>query len=399
MPNSISRDIAAVGRISSVPMILEIVTHITGMRFAAVARVTDSTWTACAVRDTINFGLEVGGQLDLHTTICDEIRQHHNAVVFGQASLDPHWSTHHTPRLYGLESYVSIPIFKANQQFFGTLCAIDPLPADLSDASILNSMNLFAQLIGYQLDNEDAMDRVRQDLGDATSVGLSRERFIAVLGHDLRNPVHAIAIGANVLKGDVTDDKRKSMIDLIDRSARRIEGLIENTLDLAHARMGEGIPVRRVQDAKLADEFRQVIAEVQSAFPSREIVLKMSLEQLPFSDTNRLGQLLGNLISNAIAHGDADAPIDVIVSSTAEHFELCVLNTGPAISEEILPELFEPFKRRESKTAEPGLGLGLYIAAQIAAAHGGTLDVASAGGRTCFTLRIDGGPPRDAATK
>jgi signal transduction histidine kinase len=387
MQNDISRDIAAVGRISSVPTILEIVTHITGMRFAAVARVTETTWTACAVRDNINFGLAVGGQLDLHTTICDEIRQHHNSVVFGHASLDPQWSTHHTPKLYGLESYISIPIFKAKQQFFGTLCAIDPVPANLSDRSILGSMELFAQLIGYQLDAEDAMDRVRTDLNDATSFGQSREKFIAVLGHDLRNPVHAITIGANVLKGNISDEKRRAMADLIDRSARRIDALIENTLDLSHSRMGDGIPVQRARDAKLVDEFRQVIAEVQSAHPEIRIESRISIDHEPFADTKRLGQLLGNLISNAVSHGDASEPITVTVTSDTDRFELCVINAGPSIPDDAVPKLFHPFERHNA-SVEQGLGLGLYIASQIAIAHGGTLDVSSSNRRTCFTLRI-----------
>ncbi len=383
-----STDIAAVQRISAVPIILEIVTKMTGMRFAAVARVTDTTWAACAVLDKIEFGLKKGDELELGTTICDEIRQHHRPVVFGHASSDPHWSTHHTPRIYKLESYISIPIFRANKEFFGTLCAIDPSPADLSDSTVIGTMKLFAELIGTQLDSEFAMEQARRDLGDARSLGELREKFIAVLGHDLRNPVHAISIGANVLKGNVSDDKRRAMVEMISRSARRIEGLIENTLDFAHSRMGEGIPVYRVKDPQLLDELRHVIDEIQSAYPDREIISRMEIRQLPSADTKRLGQLLGNLVANAVTHGSASYPVEIDVSSDDRYFELRVSNRGEPIPPEILPTLFEPFTRLETATPEQGLGLGLYIASQIAIAHQGNLTVSSTEKKTCFILRI-----------
>ena len=387
-----STDIAAVQRISAVPVILEIVTKMTGMRFAAVARVTNTTWIACAVLDKIEFGLKQGGELELGTTICDEIRQHHRPVVFGHASSDPHWSKHQTPRIYKIESYISIPIFRANKEFFGTLCAIDPSPVDLSDSTAIDTMKLFAELIGTQLDSELAMEQTRRDLGDERSLGELREKFIAVLGHDLRNPVHAISIGANVLKGNVSEDKRRTMVEMISRSARRIEGLIENTLDFAHSRMGEGIPVYRVRDPQLLDELRHVIDEIQSVYPNREIKFRTKIQQLPFADTKRLGQLLGNLVANAVTHGSANRPVQIDVVSDEHRFELSVSNSGTPIPPEILPSLFEPFTRLETAIPEQGLGLGLYIASQIAIAHSATLEVSSTDEKTCFTLRMPAQP-------
>lgn len=97
-------DIAEIGRIEAVPRILETVAHITGSRFTAIARVTETTWTACATLDTLGFGLVPGGQLVLETTLCDEIRQSSTSVVFAHASAHPLYSKHHTPRIYGLES-------------------------------------------------------------------------------------------------------------------------------------------------------------------------------------------------------------------------------------------------------------------------------------------------------
>jgi GAF domain-containing protein len=122
----------------------------TGMRFAAVARVTEDTWTACAVRDEIDFGLKPGGELPLKTTICDEIRASGRAIIIDHVSEDPHFRTHHTPRMYGFQSYISVPITRTNGEFFGTLCALDPLPAKVSDAKVIATFELFCQLISGQ---------------------------------------------------------------------------------------------------------------------------------------------------------------------------------------------------------------------------------------------------------
>ena len=112
-------DIATIGRISAVPAMLKVISDMTGLRFAAVARVTDDTWTACAVLDQLDFGLGVGGELDLTTTICHEIRGSHVSVVIDKASEDPLYHDHHTPRLYQFESYISVPVFRTDGRFFG----------------------------------------------------------------------------------------------------------------------------------------------------------------------------------------------------------------------------------------------------------------------------------------
>lgn len=115
--DAFTQDIATVARIDAVPIILDMVKHVTGMRFAAVARVTDAHWVALAVDDAIDFGLKPGGELLLESTICHEIRQSRQPVVFTHASEHPVYSQHHTPKTYRLESYASIPIVKANGEF------------------------------------------------------------------------------------------------------------------------------------------------------------------------------------------------------------------------------------------------------------------------------------------
>ena len=205
--SSIDRDVALISRLGAIPTILEVVALTTGMRFAAVARVTDTQWTACAVYDQIDFGLAVGGELVLESTICNEIRGHHLPVLFGHASEDPIFSTHPTPKLYGLESYVSVPILLSDGSFFGTLCAIDPAPAKLDDPRILKTLQAFTTLIAAQFEAEARRDAAESELFDAQATAGLRDQFIAVLGHDLRNPVQSISMGADMLARQLPDGR------------------------------------------------------------------------------------------------------------------------------------------------------------------------------------------------
>ena len=181
--DAIARDVAAVARISAVPSLLRLICQNTGMGFAAVARVTDGTWTACAVQDDIQFGLKPGGQLDVQTTLCSESRAARRPVVIDQASVDPVYAHHHTPRIYGIESYISVPIVRPDGTYFGNLCAIDPRPAIVSDPRTVTMFNVFADLIALQLENDDRQVATESALVDARTTAELREQFIAVLGH------------------------------------------------------------------------------------------------------------------------------------------------------------------------------------------------------------------------
>ena len=120
----------------------------TGMGFAAVARVTESQWIACQVEDRIEFGMDPGGELKIQETICDEIRDCGEAIVFDDASTDIKWSRHPVPVIYGFKSYCSFPIYLSDGSFFGTLCAIDPTPREVSDDAIVRMFTDYARQVG-----------------------------------------------------------------------------------------------------------------------------------------------------------------------------------------------------------------------------------------------------------
>ncbi len=378
---AIDRDLATIGRLPSVQRILEVVAAQTGMRFTVVARVDEESWTACAVHDQIDFGLVPGSQLAINTTICDQVRRQREPVLFGQASSDPHWSAHPIPAMYGIESYVSIPIYRSDGAFFGTLCAIDVRAAKLDDPALRQSLELYAQLIAAHLEAEERVADSDRELFAARDVARLREQFIAILGHDLQGPLHALGMGVGILRQSGPELAARGHLDAhlarMERSCDRMQDLIRDLLDFARGRLGGGIPVfLRTSDA-LSAALEQVVSELQIAHPQRQIVWRLAFDAPVLADEKRIAQVLANLLGNALAHGAADHPIEVAAVSDSDGFSLAVRNHGSTIPPETRVRLFEPFWRASSDKASGGLGLGLYICAEIARAHGGRIEVAS----------------------
>jgi signal transduction histidine kinase len=380
--------IAAIARIDAVPMILDVVCRTTGMGFAAVARVTDNRWIACDLLDRINFGLKPGGELKIETTICSEIRRNGEPVVIDHVDLDPRYSQHHTPRLYGFQSYISMPIVRADGSMFGTLCAIDPQPRQLNASATVAMFKAFADLIASHLDVQDYSDARDKELTDQRHNAELREQFIAVLGHDLRNPLAAIDGGIKLLAKRPLDDKAVGIIKLMQESVTRMSGLIDSVLDFARGRLGGGIALERASSASLVPLLELVVAELRTAWPNHVIETDFTIVQPVSCDPERVAQLFSNLLANAIAHGAADAPIRTKASTHGGFFELSVANSGEPIPLAAMEHLFQPFYRNSLRPTQQGLGLGLYIASMIAQAHGGRIDVTSTPAETRFTFRM-----------
>lgn len=387
MSHDFQEDIDAVGRIDAVSTILDVVCRLTGMGFAAVARVTEDRWIACQVLDKIAFGLTPGGELAVATTICNEIRQTGHAVVIDHVSQDDAFCGHPTPAQYGFESYISMPIVRRDGSFFGTLCAIDPKPAQLRNPEIIGTFELFAQLIAAQLDAVDNVAKAEAGLASERRMSELRDQFIAVLGHDLRNPVAAIGAGAGMLLKTPLNERAVKIVTLMQGSVIRMASLIDNVMDFARGRLGGGIELIR-QRGDITPTLRHVIEELQVANPDRQIVADIAVDELVDLDVTRVAQLLSNLLANALTHGDPDQPVRVEAAMVEGSFVLSVANGGEPIQPEQQASLFAPFARPNGNAGRQGLGLGLYIASQIAGAHGGTIEVNSDETETRFTLRV-----------
>lgn len=386
---AIARDLEAVRRVSAVPTILRILCDTTGMGFAAVARVSDQTWTACAVEDHIGFGLEPGAQLELATTLCVESRAARAPIVIENVAQSELYRDHHTPRIYGLQSYVSVPIVLGNGDYFGNLCCIDPQPARLDRPGLLATFAAYAELIARQLDLEGERLRADEALVRERSQSALLEQYVAVLGHDLRNPLGAIMACGELLA------RRRPGVDPADLAKRilasgeRMGRLIRDVLDFTRIRLGGGLPVQPRFEDDLGSALHHVVAEMAVQHPERAVEEVLQVRGTVWCDTARLQQLLSNLLGNALVHGAADQPVRVDASLAGGELVLRVANGGTPIPPDQLVQIFEPYYRPPSSRQGGGLGLGLHICAQIVAAHGGRLEAASdAAQGTVFTARL-----------
>lgn len=232
------------------------------------------------------------------------------------------------------------------------------------------------------------------DISDRVRMEEARDRFIGILGHDLRNPLAAIVAGIDAL-GDLSEPYTRTLVRLA-RSAHRIEVIIQDLLDFARGRLGGGIPVTP-RAADMRQICTEVVEEIKQAHPARTVEFQGISDLRGEWDPDRIEQVVSNLLGNAIVHGSD--PIVVTSHARADEVVTTVHNQGPPIPEGVLPTLFEPFTgaRHEVRHGGEGLGLGLYIAHEIVNAHGGTLTVSSGEVEgTTFTFALPRNVPESA---
>lgn len=230
----------------------------------------------------------------------------------------------------------------------------------------------------------------------------AKETFIAILGHDLRLPLGAIATSsAFMLEAGALDEPHRTLVVRIAASAKRTVEMVGELLDFTRSRLGGGIPLVRT-DMDLGAVVREAVEEVRAAYPGHEIGVDIVGEQRGQWDAARLAQALGNLIGNAVQHGRDGAPVTVEVRGESDkQVAVAVHNAGVEITPDQLNGIFNPMKARQTpRNADRGptgsLGLGLYIAERIVDAHGGRIAVESSEARgTTFTVYL---PRREATT-
>lgn len=215
-----------------------------------------------------------------------------------------------------------------------------------------------------------------------------REQFIAVLGHDLRNPLAAINSAIRMMRRETQGEKIATLLDLTQGSVDRMASLIGDLMDFARARLGQGISIDRRAAVPLTPALEHAIGEIELAHPGVKIGATFDFEEGLSCDPTRIAQLLSNLLSNAVSHGDPTRPISVRAVDDGDKFVMTVSNYGAPIPERTIGQLFQPFFRARTDSDQQGLGLGLYIASEIARKHGGSLTLTSHGEETVFTFEM-----------
>lgn len=210
----------------------------------------------------------------------------------------------------------------------------------------------------------------------------ARSIFLGILGHDLRTPLGAILMGSEMLlRSDSMSEKQVKISSGISTSVKRSIQIVEDLLDFTRSQVGPGIPVHP-KKIDIAPVCEAIVEEMKLANPETEIVYTSFSTVIGYVDGPRIEQVFSNIINNAIRHGDASLPIHINLETGTEEVFFKVHNQGAPIAEEVLPFIFNPMSRYSHRAAaehgkNTGLGLGLFIAAEIVKAHEGSIAVTS----------------------
>ncbi|MCW8278437.1 HAMP domain-containing histidine kinase [Pseudomonas sp. PCH199] len=250
--------------------------------------------------------------------------------------------------------------------------------------------------IGDMIRFNEAIDQamVESIASYGRAVETTRKIVLGVLAHDLRSPLGAIMMSGDILRQSKTSDPRQShLASQISVSVRRANQIMNDLLDLARFNLGTGIPVNK-QSVELKSICQGVIEEVTACYPHMQIIFSCADAVPGRFDPLRIGQAFTNLISNAAKHGDKQKPVQVTLNGDASNAYFTVQNFGKPIAPGALPTLFNPqgrYSRFTDSEQDPsaGMGLGLFIAAEIVAGHGGNIEVESTMERgTIFTVKM-----------
>jgi len=224
-----------------------------------------------------------------------------------------------------------------------------------------------------------------------SQVDQARNLLLGMLGHDMRSPLQTIQMTAVYLAALNAGDKVSQAASRMIHSGARMQALLDDMLDFNRTKLGLGINISPT-NVDLANLFADELNLVRAAHPDHQIDLVMVGDAQGVWDGRRLQQLLGNLVLNAIKYGAPDSPVRVVVTATDEEVRFEVKNSGVAIEQQTLDRIFEPLRRgpdQEHKyDADGNLGLGLYIAREVAKAHGGDVEAQSNEAETVFTVRL-----------
>ena len=316
-------------------------------------------------------------------------RPFHEILTFGGRIA---YETHLAPllRLQGFVNELAFDLLRADGEKI-------PIIANAAERRDAEGRHLFTRITlfkaverrSYERGLIEARSKAESAVVASLETAALREQFIAVLGHDLRNPLAAVTAGLCLLdKKEALSERGHEIVGEMSGSLDRANALVANLLDFARGRLGGGLTLSRNADQPLRPLLEQVVTEIRAIAPDREVISDFRITDPVDCDRNRMAQLASNLLSNAVTHGAPDIPIRVEAVTEAERFTLSVANGGAPIPTEAREQLFQPFFRGAVRKSQQGLGLGLFIVNEIAKAHGGTMEVTSTPGDTQFTFSM-----------
>lgn len=223
---------------------------------------------------------------------------------------------------------------------------------------------------------EKVVDELRRLEAEAKDRALAAEQMIGIVSHDLRNPLSSIGVATALLADDELTEHQRRTLERAARATDRANHLIDDLLDFTQTRLGTGLSVS-LAELDLHTTVRQVVDELGSLYSGRTLRHVRTGAGVCRGDTNRIAQLVGNLVSNAMTYGDVTQPVTVSTSITSSAYTIEVHNGGPAIPVELQARIFQPMTRATGASASKSVGLGLYIVQEIAKAHAGNVRLES----------------------
>lgn len=429
LEENFQQDVTNIQNITIVPTLLNVICQTTGMGFAAVARVTEDRWITCSVQDNVAFGLKPGDELQIKTTICDEIRQDRKAVIIDNVSEDPEFRYHHTPAMYGLQSYISVPIMLKDGSFFGTLCAIDPKPNSLKTFKVREMFNLFADLISFHITSiEEANEsktilKEKDNLLEKTEIEKQKavksksdiekklieknislekmnnelEAFNYISSHDLQEPLRKIQLIISKLLIEIDDIPTQSVFDAVFRvsnSAKRMQTLLQDILKYTRIKYTKDA----LQKVDLNGIMEATIDEMKEVFNETGAVIEY--ENLPeiYGINFLMKQLFSNIIQNSLKYAAPDKlpVIKVTASQEPEIYNhankiycnwITFTDNGIGFEQEYADSIFKIFTRLHSQEQYSGSGVGLALCKKIMQTCGGNIQATGKPGEgTAITI-------------
>ncbi|MDJ1505872.1 ATP-binding protein [Xanthocytophaga agilis] len=403
---SLRTDVEKVKQIPIIQNLLEVVCKTTGMGFAAVARVTAERWMACCVHDEIAFGLKSGEELPIQTTICQEVRHDNQAIAIDHVSQHDYFCNHPTPKLYGFESYISVPILLKNGEFFGTLFAIDPKPALLNNPGTIGMFSLFANLISLHLQNMGLFDKdnnqinnLHRQLKDAQE---ENRRYQFISNHNLQEPLRHLRMFTTMLieaTEQNENEKAKLLALKIHTKAQRFTKMVSDLSRYSSFANTQN----NFEKVDLNQLIQEILGQLQTELKQKSTLI--TLENLPVIEAVRpqLSQLFTHLIRNAIrfAKPEQAAQIHISVVQTFESelgiyemmgndskfVEICVNDKGVGIPQLQQEKIFDILNPLSYDQVLENRDITLSDCRRIVRSHQGSISVKSEPGiETTFSI-------------
>lgn len=400
-------DVEKVKQIPIVQTVLEVICRSTGMGFAAVARVTEDRWIACSVQDEIGFGLKPGEELEIGTTICNEIRDSGRAVVIDHVDENEFYSGHPTPRIYGFKSYISLPITLKSGAFFGTLFAIDPKPNQLENPRVVGMFHLFAELLAFHLDSIQLMERTRTAMNDlATQLLVSNDenrQYRHISSHNLQEPLRKLRVFSDMLV-NATDrhniEKAKELAVSIRSSAQQFSMMIKDLSDFSGLSDGGAF-----SDVDLGHVVADVTTQLSPQIERRNITIETGRLPSITAIPDQMEQLFFQLMDNAVKFSGHGEPPRIRISSRElalheiddllpeplqmAYAEIRVEDNGIGIGDSQLEKVFDIFARLPTGSFKQGEGVGLAYCRKIVRNHKGIIKAETSPGiGTTFVITL-----------